>query len=385
MYGDADGYPDGKAYFDGVADESDDLAGRMIFKEADRDDIRLSDVVSRPSPQRKCERYSTLTCRRPPPWAAAAARLFETIVPADPTPTTHHDVRRSRAAAGHAIRHADLGPPSRAERPAVLVTSVTTAGTLGEFKGVVRSDERVQSPARVSLDESATAVRTDKAGAFALIFVPTGSHVLRAETDRGRNGSPRGEHQSRCREEVDITLPANRNLIAGDGKDLMAGWTRFGDFDGQWKNSQFSVPAHLGSDWIGSVAGGVGGKKGGVHRTVRTVPGNAVPVRRLGSDRRVRPGRGPTGRAGDRPHRCRSDRWNRSQGPRRHLGQVPMHGQHLEGPGCLLHGRAEPRPTLFAQHKFEDYYVLARGGSRLSAICIPVEDRPTTATNEQRP
>jgi len=45
VYGDSDGYAMGKAYFDGVADESDDLAGRMIFRKADRGDIRLSDVV----------------------------------------------------------------------------------------------------------------------------------------------------------------------------------------------------------------------------------------------------------------------------------------------------------------------------------------------------
>ena len=56
---------------------------------------------------------------------------------------------------------------------------------------------------------------TDKAGRFAFAFVPTGAQMLRAQTAAGEMGVRKVKVSPDSREEVDILLPMNRNLIGG--------------------------------------------------------------------------------------------------------------------------------------------------------------------------
>ncbi len=93
---------------------------------------------------------------------------------------------------------------------------------------------------------------------------------------------------------ADLTMIAYTNLLAGTDDNPLAGWTMFGDFDGEYNSGDWSIQARTGPKWVGYVANwpdmSPGEHGGGIYRTMTVEQGQAyrfggfIQTRAFGSD-----------------------------------------------------------------------------------------------------
>jgi hypothetical protein len=152
-----------------------------------------------------------------------------------------------------------------------------------------------------------------------------------------------------------VQLTRFTNLLAGTDNDPLNGWTKYGQFDGEWNSGDWTVHARTGPKWVGSV-GNADPKTGGIYRTVPTEAGKVCklggwvltnayeepPVNPIQGLAVARVGVDPTGGVDPASPGIIWGRWRFTAGE----------WKEISVPFVASGGTA----TLFAEHKHESYY-----------------------------
>ena len=305
IFGNQNDYPLGQCYFDGSPINGHDILSRMIFKEIDRGDVNVSNIIF--TPISATEVQATFQTDLPTSGTIAyrkGAPVFDTIVPAAPTLLQSHTV---------VARHLE---PNTSYQMYVLVYNAsknvfkstpvavqTTAGN-APLTGRVVTQVGGAPNAELILEELGLTTFTNANGEFTFPGgVWTGRHTLKV----------RGVGLKTVVQTVDvpdgpgltgliIATTAYTNLLAGTDSNPAAGWTEYQNFGGEMAGGAFGVPARTGSKWVGTVKsnGATDDKTGGMypvlatehHRTYRS-GGGLWPDPAGGTDPSCRPR--PTG------------------------------------------------------------------------------------------
>jgi hypothetical protein len=273
VYGTSDDYAAGRAYFDGVPDGAADLSGRLIIQEADKGDIALSHLTFTPvSSTEAAVSFETDV----PSTATVVYRLgtpiFDSMVAADPVPSTAHQVVVRHLNPNTAYQMSVMAHhPSRNVTRTVPVP-VTTLNARDAIIGQVLAGAGPLSGAKVILEQTGQSILTDAQGHFSLADVPTGRHTLQIEAVAHRTVTRDVDVPPAGLTLADVRLDEFTNLLAGSDNDPLVGWTKYGEFGGQWDSGAWTVNARTGPKWVGSV-GNADPKTGGIYRTIPTDPG----------------------------------------------------------------------------------------------------------------
>lgn len=343
-----------------MADNGIDITGNLVTRQRDLGEIVLSNLTI--TPLSATEVRATFDTDVPTT-ATIVYRTgsppFDSILPADETPRTSHDliVRHLRPATTYQMSVLAHNPARNVLRSGW--STVVTPASTATLTGRVDSQIGPVGGAFVFLEEVDRVTTTDSLGAFSFTDVPTGRHTLRAEkvafgsATREVDVTPDGSVVAR------VELVGYRNLLAGTDDNPIAGWTAFGVFDGQWNSGDWSVYARTGPKWVGSITNGTGGKKGGIYRTIATQPGKSY----------LFGGWVLTSAWGSAPYDPIP-----GLAPAR-IGVDPTGGTDPTGPSVIwaryrfTGGKwweltvpftaSGPQATLFCQHKYETFYLLA--------------------------
>ncbi len=273
VYGDSDAYPLGKAFFDGTPDGLVDLAGRLIIQEADRGDIAVSGLTCTPISSTDVRvtfatdvpTTATIACRTGTP-------IFDTIVPAEASPATSHDITIRHLTPGATCQMSILAHSPLRNVLRTAPASVAMPSQTARLAGRVTSLNRPVVAAKVILDELGTCTSSDGTGAFTFADAPTGRHTLRVEAVARGTVTQSVDVTPDGGATATVTMAAYSNLLSGTDNNPIGGWTRYGQFDGQFSNRDWGVTTHSGPKWVGSV-GNFNPKTGGIYRTIATEPG----------------------------------------------------------------------------------------------------------------
>lgn len=360
IYGDSDEYSLGQAYFDGVPDNGIDITGNLVTRQRDLGEIVLSNLVIMPLSATEVRATFDTDV---PTTATVVYRIglppFNSIVPADETPRTSHEV---------IVRH--LNPATTcqmsvlAHHPARNVlhsgwSTVVTPATTAALTGRVYSQIGPVGGAFVILEEWDRLTTTDSLGGFTFADVPTGRHTLRVENTAFESATCEVDVTPDGSAYAQVPIGGYSNLLAGTDDNPIAGWTEFGTFDGQWNSGDWSVRARTGPKWVGSITNGTGGKKGGIYRTIATQAGSQylfggwVLTKAWGSSSYdpisglalARIGVDPTGGTDPTSPSVIWARYRFTGGKWWEL-TVPFTASGTQA-------------TLFCQHKYEEFYLLA--------------------------
>ncbi|NLE60023.1 MAG: hypothetical protein GX616_16855 [Planctomycetes bacterium] len=276
IYGDADNYSLGQAYFDGVADNGIDITGNLVTRQRDLGEMVLSNLVITPLSATEVR----VTFDTDVPTTATVvyrtgSPVFDSIVPADETIRSSHEVivRHLHPATSYQMSILAHNPTRNVLRSgwSTVVTPAQTATLAGE----VYSQIGRVSGAFVFLDELGQVTTTNSLGEFTFTNVPTGRHTLRIENVACESASCEVDVAPDGSAGTQVELVGCHNLLSGTDDNPIAGWTEFGTFDGQWNSGDWSIYARTGPKWVGSITSGPGGKKGGIYRTIATQPGKS--------------------------------------------------------------------------------------------------------------
>jgi hypothetical protein len=358
IYGDSDAYAGGQAYFDGVPSAGIDMAGRLLFKEQDRGDIQLSNLSFTPISATQA-RVTFVT--DVPTVATVGYRLgtpvFETIVPSDGVERTTHEITVNNLTPGTSYGMSILAFNAGRNVLRTAPALVTTLAETVSLDGMVISQVGPVNGAEVILEPLGLRTFTDPGGYFHFSHVPTGQHELRARAAGFPSKSLTLEATAGPAVDAAILLGAHSNLLAGADDSPLAGWTEYGRFGGEWNTGQWSVHARTGSKWVGSV-GNWSPKSGGIYRPVPVEPGRRyhfggfVQTRAYGSLEYdpidglsvARIGVDPTG--GTDP-----------AGPSVIWARFRFTGREWMEQGVEFTATSSTA-TLFAEHKWEDFYLI---------------------------
>lgn len=358
VYGDTNAYAAGQAYFDGVPENGIDVTGRLVFKEPNRGNIQISNLVFTPVSATQVRAtfttdiaaFATIVYREGSP-------VFETIVPAGNVSNTSHELLVSGLKPSTSYQMSILAFNAGRNVLRTGDVTVTTPAQTALLSGHVVSQVGPVQGAEVVLKPSGLKTATDSLGRFSFPTAPTGNHLIEVHA-LGRVGdsqsvelTPAGSTSSV------IEMTAYSNLLAGTDDNPLAGWTKYGKFDGEWNSGQWSVSARSGPKWVGSV-GNYSPKTGGIFRSVPVIPdrmyrfGGFIQTRAYGHAQAdpidglavARIGVDPTGGTNPASPNVIWARYRFTGGQWMELGLnfVPQANT----------------VTLFAEHKWEDFYLI---------------------------
>lgn len=273
IYGNEDNYDQGQAYFDGLPDNGIDMSGRFYTKERNRGDIVVTNLTF--TPISATEVQATFETDVPTRATVAWRRgnpVFDTIVPDDGHFGTSHTVvaRHMAGAATHqmyilaynAARNVYKGTPA----------TVQTLNQTASLAGRVTSQVGAAAGAEILIVELNARTTTNATGHFSFAGLHTGRHTLRVQgvalepIEREISILP-GQSNT-----LNLQTRAYSNALAGTDSNPFNGWTKYGQFDGQFNNGDAGVYARTGTKWVGS-SGSWSPRTGGAYRQMTTVPG----------------------------------------------------------------------------------------------------------------
>ncbi len=358
IYGDSDDYSQGQAYFDGTPENGIDIRGCIVTRQRDLGDIVLTNTSFTPVSGTEVEvAFDTNVATTGTVVYKTGSPVFETIVPAEATMKTSHTITVHHLTPDTSYEMSILAHnPARNVRRSTPV-AVSTPNESATFTGHAESQRGPVAGAKVILEPSGLSTWADESGDFSFADAPTGRHTLRMEAVAYETVTQQVEVTSDGLATAEVTMVAYSDLLDGSNNNPIEGWTEYGDFDGQWDSGAWSVYARTGPKWVGTV-GNYSPKTGGIYRTVQTQTGRpylfsgyvltdaygspeydpieGLAVARIGVD--------PTG--GTDPAGP-TVIWGRYRFTRHTWKEIPV-----------PFTAAGPQATLFAEHKWEDYYLL---------------------------
>lgn len=281
IYGTDNNYPDGQLYLDGVPVNAD-ASLTVISKEVDLPSIAISNVLITDVTETRA-RIAWTTDVASNSWVeigegdpvfphvqgfSAANTLAHSVALDGLRPGVDYNVRVWSWRDGY----------NPASSGIVTFQTTQTSGTLG---GVVRSagSGSVLAGARIVLEPGDYRAVSAAGGSY-LIAAPPGNYTLTAKafgyTDRTVTPVTinTGAHTP-----LDLTLDGRANAIVNGGFESgLDHWTSYGRFDAAMDSGTFSVPAHSGNKWAGSVSN-FGAKIGGIRQTVSVDPSRVYDLR----------------------------------------------------------------------------------------------------------